>query len=224
VYAVVAGQPPFTVEAVPAARLRLARLGGYFDHLQTEVRDAFDRALTSLSGGGTRIGQVTIPDAERTAEIYLHLALPEAARAHAAWLDSRAASYTPAVHARIASGRETPAAVYQAARAFADVLAGQVDAALEACDALVLPTEPLVAQPLGTMEVPLDRLDNSSVPLRAAMLRHTQLFNLTGHPAISLPVPTDGLPVGLQLVGRRGRTAALLAVAKAVEMRLSQAA
>jgi len=53
--------------------------------------------------------------------------------------------------------------------------------------------------------------------VRAAMLRLTQLFNITGHPAITLPVQTDGLPVGLQLVGRRGATADLLAVAEAVE-------
>jgi Asp-tRNA(Asn)/Glu-tRNA(Gln) amidotransferase A subunit family amidase len=49
------------------------------------------------------------------------------------------------------------------------------------------------------------------------MLRQTQLFNLTGHPAITLPVKTAGLPVGLQIVGRRGATADLLAVAAAIE-------
>jgi aspartyl-tRNA(Asn)/glutamyl-tRNA(Gln) amidotransferase subunit A len=49
------------------------------------------------------------------------------------------------------------------------------------------------------------------------MLRQTQLFNLTGHPAISLPVSTPGLPVGLQLVGRLDDTASLLAVAAACE-------
>jgi Asp-tRNA(Asn)/Glu-tRNA(Gln) amidotransferase A subunit family amidase len=55
------------------------------------------------------------------------------------------------------------------------------------------------------------------MPVRAAMLRQTQLFNITGHPAISLPIKTDGLPVGLQIVGRRGATADLLAVAAAIE-------
>ena len=48
--------------------------------------------------------------------------------------------------------------------------------------------------------------------VRSAMLRHTQLFNLTGHPAISLPLKTSGLPVGLQLVGARHQTATLLSV------------
>jgi amidase len=49
------------------------------------------------------------------------------------------------------------------------------------------------------------------------MLRHTQLFNITGHPAISIPVKAEGLPVGLQIVGRRGATADLLALAAAIE-------
>jgi aspartyl-tRNA(Asn)/glutamyl-tRNA(Gln) amidotransferase subunit A len=51
------------------------------------------------------------------------------------------------------------------------------------------------------------------------MLRCTQLFNLTGHPALSMPCGTtsQGLPCGLQLVGRRSETAALMRVALAVE-------
>ena len=52
----------------------------------------------------------------------------------------------------------------------------------------------------------------SKQPLRPLTLRLTQLFNLTGHPAISLPCgeTPDGLPCGLQLVGRRQQTAELL--------------
>jgi Asp-tRNA(Asn)/Glu-tRNA(Gln) amidotransferase A subunit family amidase len=53
--------------------------------------------------------------------------------------------------------------------------------------------------------------------VRAAMLKHTQPFNLSGHPAVSIPLATTGLPVGLQLVGRRNRTADLLAIAAACE-------
>ena len=43
------------------------------------------------------------------------------------------------------------------------------------------------------------------------MLRLTQLFNVTGHPAISLPMgfTNAGLPCGLQLVGRRHGTESL---------------
>jgi Asp-tRNA(Asn)/Glu-tRNA(Gln) amidotransferase A subunit family amidase len=51
------------------------------------------------------------------------------------------------------------------------------------------------------------------------MLRLTQLFNVTGHPAIAVPCGTgpDGLPRSVQLVGHRGGTERLLAVAAALE-------
>jgi Asp-tRNA(Asn)/Glu-tRNA(Gln) amidotransferase A subunit family amidase len=60
-------------------------------------------------------------------------------------------------------------------------------------------------------------------PVRAAMLRCTQPFNVTGHPAISLPCgrTAAGLPVGLQLVAPFHATEALLAAALAVERALA---
>jgi len=56
--------------------------------------------------------------------------------------------------------------------------------------------------------------------VRALMLRYTQLFNVTGNPAISIPcgVTSQQMPAGLQLVGpRREGTELLLAVARAAE-------
>jgi Asp-tRNA(Asn)/Glu-tRNA(Gln) amidotransferase A subunit family amidase len=54
------------------------------------------------------------------------------------------------------------------------------------------------------------------------MLRLTQLFNITGHPAIALPcgAGADGLPRSVQLVGHRGGTDRLLTVAAAVERQI----
>jgi aspartyl-tRNA(Asn)/glutamyl-tRNA(Gln) amidotransferase subunit A len=52
-----------------------------------------------------------------------------------------------------------------------------------------------------------------------AEARFTGPFNLTGHPAVSIPVPVPaaGLPVGLQLAGRRGADMALLCAAAGIE-------
>jgi aspartyl-tRNA(Asn)/glutamyl-tRNA(Gln) amidotransferase subunit A len=52
------------------------------------------------------------------------------------------------------------------------------------------------------------------------MLKHTQLFNVTGHPAISLPLAVSGLPVGLQVVGPWGATTRLLDIAATCEVLL----
>ena len=61
--------------------------------------------------------------------------------------------------------------------------------------------------------------------VRTLMLRCTQPFNVSGHPAISLPCGTTPakLPVGLQLVGHKGRTPALVQAALAVEKVISGA-
>jgi amidase len=47
---------------------------------------------------------------------------------------------------------------------------------------------------------------------------HTTLFNYTGHPAVVIPYTQDedGLPIGIQLVGKRWHESRLLAMAKAV--------
>jgi Asp-tRNA(Asn)/Glu-tRNA(Gln) amidotransferase A subunit family amidase len=50
-----------------------------------------------------------------------------------------------------------------------------------------------------------------------AEARFTGPYNLTGHPAVSIPVPAAGLPVGLQLAGRCGADMALLRAAAGIE-------
>jgi Asp-tRNA(Asn)/Glu-tRNA(Gln) amidotransferase A subunit family amidase len=122
------------------------------------------------------------------------------------------------VLSRLRGGRDIAAVEYLAAQAFRERLRHEVDAALAGCDALLLPTLPILAPPLGASEVPVSPDGTRRIAVRTAMLRHTQPFNLTGHPAISIPLPTVGaLPAGLQIVGRRGSTPRLLAIAAACE-------
>ena len=87
----------------------------------------------------------------------------------------------------------------------------------------MLPTLPITAPRLGSDEITIDPAKGDRTPVRAAMLKHTQPFNMTGHPAISLPVATTGMPVGLQLAGRRDDTAGLLAIAAACEKMVGHA-
>jgi len=46
-------------------------------------------------------------------------------------------------------------------------------------------------------------------------------FNLSGHPAITLPIEVEGLPAGLQLIGRAGEDEALCALARVLAARLT---
>jgi Asp-tRNA(Asn)/Glu-tRNA(Gln) amidotransferase A subunit family amidase len=94
-----------------------------------------------------------------------------------------------------------------------------VDRALDDCDALLLPTLPIAAPPLGAATV---EVAGASEPTRAAMLRLTQLFNITGHPSLALPAPqdVDALPRSVQIVGRRHQTDRLLTIGRTVARRL----
>jgi aspartyl-tRNA(Asn)/glutamyl-tRNA(Gln) amidotransferase subunit A len=113
-------------------------------------------------------------------------------------------------------GRYLLAEDYVRALRLRERLTRAVDRALERCDVLLLPTLPIPAPPLGAAMVDVDGVQ---APVRATMLSLTQLFNISGHPAIALPAGRgpEGLPRSIQLVGQRGRTERLLDVAAAVE-------
>jgi aspartyl-tRNA(Asn)/glutamyl-tRNA(Gln) amidotransferase subunit A len=199
------------------SQLRVAVPRRYFcDLLDHDVRRVFESSLSALRSAGAIIADVTIPDASLIAPIYMHITFGDAAAYHASTLESMPEKYTTPVRLRLELARYVLAEDYVRALAGRDVLRRQVDAALTGYDALVLPTMPIPAPPIGANSVPVG---DSTQPVRSMMLRLTQLFNLTGHPAISLPCGTtaEGLPIGLQLVGTRMQTDQLLHVAKAVE-------
>ncbi len=214
-WSVLAARPLPRLGALARSPIMLGALAGYFTALlDADVRRAFDSSLARLRAFGIAIESRAVQGSERIVDTYVNISLPEAAQYHAPTLDTCATDYQPGVRERLLKGRTISAVDYLAAREGREVLRRAVDAALERCDALVLPTLPIVAPTLGAIEVTMD--NGQTLPVRAAMLRLTQLFNITGHPAISLPIPTSGLPVGLQLVGRRDRTEELLAVASQV--------
>lgn len=113
---------------------------------------------------------------------------------------------------RLQKSSQTTDAELAQAEALRRRFTAEVDAALAECTVLALPTlasaPPLLAEAADTLAA-------------VAMTRLVRPFNLSGHPAITLPLNrADGLPVGLQLVGRHGQDEALCAVATLITERL----
>ena len=201
----------------PSQPARLGVPGGYLlERLDHDVRLALAATRARLVGTGHHVEDVEIPSAGITPDVYLHIVLPEASRYHAPMLATDAERYSPGVRLRLEMGRYVLAEDYVRAMELRRLLTAQVDAALDSYDALLLPALAIPAPPLGATSVDID---GTPEPVRAAMLRLTQLFNLTGHPAIAVPAgsTTGGLPIGMQLVGRRGATAELLSLAETLE-------
>lgn len=214
------GRPVHAV-APAGGRLVFGVPGAYFlDPLDGEVRRLFEAACRSLTEAGHTVVAVAIPHASWTPDVYLHIVLPEASWYHAPTIDQHARGYSPGVRLRIEMGRYVLAEDYVRALQLRELLIQEVDEAVGRCDALLLPALAIPAPPIGAASV---EVGGTRQPVRAIMLKLTQLFNITGHPAIALPAGNgnDGLPRSLQLVGSRGRTERLLDIATAVELQIA---
>jgi aspartyl-tRNA(Asn)/glutamyl-tRNA(Gln) amidotransferase subunit A len=218
VYHALLGDPVSMPPApMPVSGLRLAVPRPYFcDVLDDEVRAQFEASLDRLRAAGARIDDIEIHHAADIVPVYFHISFADAATYHAATLETMADRYTESVRTRLEAGLYIQAQDYVRALAGREVLRREVDAALAQHDALVLPTMPIVAQPIGATVV---MVAGSEQQVRAMMLRLTQLFNVTGHPALAIPCGTTnaGLPCSVQLAGCRMQTDALLRVALACE-------
>jgi aspartyl-tRNA(Asn)/glutamyl-tRNA(Gln) amidotransferase subunit A len=202
---------------MPVAGLRLAVLRKYFcDLLDDEVRVRFEAALERLRVAGAHLDEVEIHHANDIAPAYLVVVLAEAAAYHAEALEAMPDRYSAPVRLRLEMGRYVLAEDYVRALDARDVLRHEVDAALAQHDALIVPTLPIPAPLIGTNTV---EIGGASYPIRNLMLRLTQLLNMTGHPAVALPMDdtSAGLPCSAQLVGGRQQTDSLLRLALACE-------
>src|SRR5580692_1011879 len=103
---------------------------------------------------------------------------------------------------------------YAMARNLALDLTAAYDAALADADVLVMPTLPIVASTIPPADASRDELLARSLE----MIANTAPFDVSGHPATSVPAGlSDGLPVGLMIVGRHFADGTCLRVARAYE-------
>lgn len=118
-----------------------------------------------------------------------------------------------------ARGMRATVADYMAALTRRDGLIRALENFFESHDAFICPVTVSAAighVPFGT---PID-VDGQKVPYFIAGTAYTSPFNLTGHPSVVLPLSktSEGLPLGVQLVGARWSEPALLALAQKVAL------
>src|SRR5216683_1106826 len=139
---------------MPIHGLRLAVPRKYFcDLLDDEVSARFEAALDRLRAAGVRVDEIAIQHAADVAPVYLHIVLSDAAAYHASALETMPDRYSPNVRTRLEMGRYLLAEDYVRALAGRDVLKREVDAALAQHDALILPSLPIPAPPIGAGSV-----------------------------------------------------------------------
>jgi len=197
--------------------LRVGLLRGFFlDGATPEVRGAVEAAAKTLAASGAVVDEVSLAQMANTGPAAFAIVGSEALAYHAATLRERAGDYDPEVARRLKTAAFIGGQHYVHAQQVRALIRADVDAALAHRDVLLAPSTPMAAPALDDRQV---TLGDGPSPVRPALIRFTQPFNLSGHPSCSLPCgfTAGGLPIGMQIVGRPFDEATVLRAADAFQ-------
>ncbi|HLH09676.1 MAG TPA: amidase [Terriglobales bacterium] len=199
---------------VTAKHLRLGRpQEDFWINMDPEVRQKVEAGLSAFVKSGAKVADISLPAIASGIEAANLIAAVEATEFHeqAGYFPARGTDYGADVRARLDQGGKIRAVDYLQALQTLRRVREEIEAALEKVDAIVIPTSPIPAPPLGSDSVQVGEI---KMPLRKAVVDRNRVGNLTGLPAISVPcgVTRDGLPVALQFVGRRFADAQVIAM------------
>jgi aspartyl-tRNA(Asn)/glutamyl-tRNA(Gln) amidotransferase subunit A len=199
-----------------AAGISAGVLGGFFtERVHADQIRARDHVAQVLGDLGTKIVEIEVGDIRKAPEMWLRVAWPEFAAVHGHLL-RRPETLYPLTRSFLEAGATQTALDYLKAREQSVRVRALFMAALSEVDVLIAPATPFTAPRAAADRVDLggDRF----AEVRAVSWL-TRPVNLTGLPALSLPAgfSAEGLPLGVQLLGRPGEEAVLLRLGRAFQ-------
>ena len=173
----------------------------FFDDLQPDVERAVRRAISVLQELEAVIVPIKMPGMEALTAASRDTLLAEAYVVHKEHLKNRANDLGQDVRDLLERGRDIRAADYVEQQMARARIRREIELLFEKVDVIVTPTTPLTAFAIGQTKVELGGKEDDA---RLASTRFLRAFNASGHPALSLPCgfDADGMPIGLQIVGR----------------------
>lgn len=209
------GAPPDYLKSLAGTDLRGLRIGlphnHFFENLEPDVASATHEAIEVLKKLGATLVDVPFPSIEPVRGAHRTIIFSEATAAHDDLVRTHAVTFDPEILRLLQAGHFLSAPQYLAAQQARRRIVADYRNLWKSFDVLVAPTSPIAATPI---EATTFRRGDQDVPLVLLYLDHTLPFNLTGQPALSIPCgfTREGLPVGLQIVGRPFDEALLLRV------------
>jgi aspartyl-tRNA(Asn)/glutamyl-tRNA(Gln) amidotransferase subunit A len=218
--AVLAGEPPAALQSVGLRGRRFAVPTHYvLNALEPHVARSFERAISALRSAGAEIAEIPLAELDELPGINHDggFAGAEAYALHRERLDSQKERFDRRVAMRILIGREQSAADYLDLIRAREDMQRRVDSQLAEFEAVLLPTAPIIAPLMESLET-----DEAYVRINGQSLRNTAVANFLDRCAISIPCQQPGTaPVGLMLMGPHDGDRRLLEVAAAAEALVS---
>jgi len=189
----------------------------FFTHLQPPVLAALRQALDTYIDLGARLVDVAIPSLHGNISAQLTVEAAEPSAYHQRTLRERPQDYGEDVRALLDTGEMLLATHYLQAQRYRALLRGELLAAFEQADVLICPTLPFAATRLGETRVVIE--SGQDEDMLSAIMQFTGIASLAGLPALSVPCGFDGngLPIGMQIIGRPFAEATLLRVGHAFQ-------
>lgn len=216
-------KPVEVPELVQDGRLDGVRIGlanNFFnERVDAGVLAGVETLARLAEKAGAQIVRITMPDILALNNATLVVQLAESCHTFAAYRDRWAAEVGPVVRPLLERGLTVSAVEYLNALAFIakfrDLFAAQV---LTQCDALLVPSTPFPAPPIGQDAVVIDGVEEE---VRIATTRFQRGVNSLGLPALAMPCgyAEDSRPYGAQIIGGPFTEAMLLQVGAAIEDR-----
>ena len=189
----------------------------FFDYLDPEVETAVRAAIQEFERLGAQIREVELPHAELYMAAEFGILVPEASAYHQQTLRNQADLYEEDVRVLLEAGELMLATDYIKALRVRTLIQQGWRGMFADIDAVLAPTLPAVAAKAGqsTFEWP----DGIEEPVINSYVRTSAPGNLTGLPALSVPCGynTDGLPIGMQIIGKPFAEPQILRVGAAYE-------
>jgi aspartyl-tRNA(Asn)/glutamyl-tRNA(Gln) amidotransferase subunit A len=188
----------------------------YVEDLDAEVAGALDATIAAFTREGARVVKVDLPDQRQLSAASQLVLAVEAAAFHKRWMIERAQDYGPQVLMRLQNGLAVPAVTYLETMRWRAAALAAHNAAVVDIDAVVAPVSPVPAPTIAESDVG-NRPDADAVIQR--LTRFTRPINYRGLPSLSVPsgFTRNGLPVGMQLIGRSFEEATLLRIGAAFQ-------
>jgi aspartyl-tRNA(Asn)/glutamyl-tRNA(Gln) amidotransferase subunit A len=187
----------------------------YFDHLDPGVESSVRGVFARAQSLGALVTPVRVPDVAALNTVARVIQLAEASAVAEPFLEQRE-KFGPDVLALFDQGRLLPATDYINAQRLRRQMCREFDQLWSQVDCLIAPTTSIAAPRIGDATV---RLGGRDEDVRLAITRLVRGINVLGLPALSIPcgLASNGLPIGIQIIGPAWEEALILRVGAALE-------